>query len=359
MARKKSPGLIKRGSVWHIQKKVYGKRLCESTGTGDLEEAERYLARRIEDVRQAVIYGVRPERTFREAATKFLLESVKRSLIDDAQQLKLLDHYVGDMPLDKIHLGSLQKFIVDRRKEGVKTRTINKGLQITRHILNLATQKWRDENGLTWLQVAPKIELLPEKDKTPPYPLSWAEQAALLKELPAHLVRMVLFKVNTGCRDHEVCNLRWEWEVKVPELNTCVFLIPGKFVKNGEDRLVVLNDVAKSVVEEARGEHPEYVFTYKGRAIDRIHNSAWRKARIRAGLPNLRVHDLKHTFGRRLRAAGVSFEDRQDLLGHRSKRITTHYSAAELQNLLDAANKVCNSEGRAPTLVLIKRRKVA
>jgi len=42
------------------------------------------------------------------------------------------------------------------------------------------------------------------------------------------------------------------------------------------------------------------------------------------------VHDLKHTFGRRLRAAGVSFEDRQDLLGHRSGRITTHYSAAGL-----------------------------
>ncbi len=37
----------------------------------------------------------------------------------------------------------------------------------------------------------------------------------------------------------------------------------------------------------------------------------------------VRVHDLKHTFGRRLRAAGVSFEDRQDLLGHRAGRITT------------------------------------
>ena len=35
-------------------------------------------------------------------------------------------------------------------------------------------------------------------------------------------------------------------------------------------------------------------------------------------LHQVRVHDLKHTFGRRLRAAGVSFEDRQDLLGHRS-----------------------------------------
>ena len=38
---------------------------------------------------------------------------------------------------------------------------------------------------------------------------------------------MALFKVNTGCRDQEVCGLRWEWEVAVPELETTVFLIPG------------------------------------------------------------------------------------------------------------------------------------
>lgn len=72
-------------------------------------------------------------------------------------------------------------------------------------------------------------------------------------------------------------------------------------------------------------------------------------------LKQVRVHDLKHTFGRRLRAAGVSFEDRQDLLGHRSGRITTHYSAAELSSLIEAANKVCDrGEGR-PELVVLRR----
>lgn len=73
-----------------------------------------------------------------------------------------------------------------------------------------------------------------------------------------------------------------------------------------------------------------------------LNNTAWQSARWRAGPDHVRVHDLKHTFGRRLRAAGVSFEDRQDLLGHRSGRIITHYSAAELQNLLEAANRVCD-----------------
>ena len=57
-----------------------------------------------------------------------------------------------------------------------------------------------------------------------------------------------------------------------------------------------------------------------GKPTSRMLNGAWRRARTAAGLPQVRVHDLKHTLGRRLRAAGVSFEDRQDLLGRRSAR---------------------------------------
>ena len=90
------------------------------------------------------------------------------------------------------------------------------------------------------------------------------------------------------------------------------------------------------------------VFTFKGKPIAHVLNSAWRKARVRVGLPQVRVHDLKHTFGRRLGAAGVSFEDRQDLLGHRSGRITTHYSAAELSRLIAAANRVCERRSKKP-----------
>lgn len=87
-----------------------------------------------------------------------------------------------------------------------------------------------------------------------------------------------------------------------------------------------------------------------------MNNNGWQEARKRAGLQQVRVHDLKHTFGRRLRAAGVSFEDRQDLLGHRSSRITTHYSAAELTSLLEAANRVCEAGSRkTPALVVRKR----
>jgi integrase len=152
-----------------------------------------------------------------------------------------------------------------------------------------------------------------------------------------------------------VCSLRWEWEEEVPYLNTSVFIIPAHKVKNREERLVVLNSTARAAVEQVRGVHPEYVFTFRGRRINKMNDSGWKSARKRAGLPQVRVHDLKHTFGRRLRPAGVSFEDRQDLLGHRSGKITTHYSAPELINLIEAAERVCSRDGsKLGTMVILK-----
>lgn len=355
MGRKKVPGLVKRGGVWHVDKHIGGRRVCESTGAAHLEEAERYLARLMEVTRQAQIYGVRPSRTFEEAASKFVLENQhKRSLGDDILQLKLLMPWIGREPLDRLHLGTLQPWIERRRREGKATGTINHGLKIVRRILNLAASEWVDEQGLTWLPVAPKIRLLPDLHKRPPYPLSWEEQVRLFGELPDYLAQMSLFAVNTGCRDQEICSLRWEWEVSVPQLGTSVFIVPGARVKNGDERLVVLNRIAKSVVQARRAISATYVFTHKGKPITRMMTSGWKRARLRAELPRVRVHDLKHTFGRRLRAAGVSFEDRQDLLGHRSGRITTHYSAAELSRLIAAADSVCERDTTHVELVVLR-----
>jgi integrase len=192
----------------------------------------------------------------------------------------------------------------------------------------------------------------PDDNPRQPWPLSWDEQDRMIAQLPRHLADMALFKLNTGTREREVCNLMWNWEHAFPELKARVFVIPGAIVKNKQDRLVVLNDVATKVVDSRRGSHETHVFTYKGKPVTRILNSAWKRARIAAGLPTLRVHDLKHTFGRRLRAAGVSFEDRQDLLGHKSARITTHYSVAEIGNLIAAANRVVRSR-KTPALTVL------
>jgi integrase len=391
MGNQKMPGLFKRGEFWHIDKVFGGTRICESTQTSDFAKAQEQLAKRIDQIRSARVYGLRLDRSFRMAATKFLEENRhKRTIDDDARLLKQLDPFIGDLMLRQVHMGGLQPFIAQRRQDGVKTRSINLALAVVRRIVNLAASEWRDsEQGLTWLEHAPKIKLLPVRDGRTPYPLSREEQAMLLQELPDYLVRMALFKVNTGCREQEVCGLRWDDEVKVPELDTSVFIISGDKVKNEEDRVVVLNRIARSVVDSQRGLDSVHAFVYtpkprkakhggapedvKPRRLASMNNTAWKNGRIRAadkwketsgeeapaGFRKVRVHDLKHTFGRRLRAAGVSFEDRQDLLGHKSGRITTHYSAAELANLIAAAEKVCEDGSRKSPAITVLRRKVS
>jgi len=326
----------------------------------------------MENIRQASVYGVRPRRLFKEAAAKHLKENMhKRSIADDASRLKGLMPFIGEMPLHQIHDGTLSAYIDDCIAKGLKKKTINNGLEVVRRILNRAARKWRNENGLTWLETPPLLSMLEVDDARRPYPLSWEEQKSLLKHLPDHLSRMTLFKLNTGTREKEVCQLRWDWEIQIPELSTSVFLVPAQVVKNKEDRLVVLNPIARSLVEAQRDVHPSRVFTYRDRPVGNMYNSAWKRARIAAakahaqahgeaiswGFSNLRVHDLKHTFGRRLRAAGVSLETRKVLLGHRNGDITSHYSAPEIEELLAAANRVCEVNPRkSPALTILKRK---
>ena len=223
----------------------------------------------------------------------------------------------------------------------------------------------------------PLIQLESDPLARKAYPLDWEEQQLLFSELAPHLQRMALFDVNTGLRDQELCSLQWSWEQRVPELDTreikrSVFVLPATRVKNRQARVVILNDVAQSVLEQVRGEHPVYVFTWEDSEgqrdrVGHFRNSGWIQARRRAaarypqelgreaptGFRDVRVHDLRHTYGRRLRAAGVSFEDRQDLLGHRSTRVTTDYSAAEPANLLNAANQVKKSR-KSPAMTVLR-----
>lgn len=390
MARKTITGLSQRNGIWHIDKKVNGERIYESTGVGDRAEAEKYLIHRLEQIRQRKVYGIRQVRTFREAATRYLLEHKDQPSIKlTALCLQQLDPYLGHLPLTHIDDQALAGFIRDRQTDrelpggkiskAVSNRTVNIAIERVIRVLSLACRKWRDEERRPWLDSIPLLAKLEEKRSSrKPYPLSWDEQSILFGELPDHLHKMALFKVNTGCREQEVCKLRWDWEILVQELGTSVFLIPADFggrhensgVKNRDERLVVLNSVAKSIIDRQRGISREWVFPYNDTGMHRMNDSAWKKARVRAaklwqeqhlrtahpGFASIRIHDLKHTFGRRLKAAGVTEEDRKSLLGHKNGSVTSHYSGAELGQLIEAANKVSATDSRGPVLTILKRR---
>jgi integrase len=295
---------------------------------------------------------------------QYLEEIAEKSSAETiAMHLDQLLPFLGNLPLAHVHDGTIQPFIEHERERGLAPKSINNALGCVSTILNRAARVWRDEVGRPWLAQAPALisRLTVKGKQAKAYPLSWSEQRRLIQGMPRHLADSVLFGINTGCREQEICQLRWDWEVEIPELETSVFILPEVLTKTSTERVVVLNAVAARVIESRRGVHEDFVFTYRGHAMKKLNGSAWKRCWREAGLPTEKgirkgVHNLRHTFGRRLRSAGVPLETRKALLGHASGDITTHYSAAELNELREAAEKIVNPRvAQTPTLTVVRR----
>lgn len=343
---------------WCVDKVYKGTRLRERFEK--LEEAENWLIRQLEILRQVNLFGARRERTFNQAAAKYLVDhKTKVSLETDIYMLESIMPFIGHLVLDRIHDATLAPYVSKRLADGRSHKTINLALAIVRRILNLSARSWRDEeSGKTWLETPPLIKLLPLVGfQREPRPIAWYEQKKLFEVLPKHLLNMALFDLNTGARDEVVCGLKWDWEIEIPELETSVFLIPKESVKGRKrDRILVCNKVAKQVVDAQRGIHEEYVFTYQDHRIETMNNSAWQRARRLAGLGDLHVHDLRHTVGMRLREAEIREETISDILWHNRPSMTAHYSVAQVSELYEALNRISNEGNRVNrSLVMIVR----
>lgn len=172
MATKRTPGLRQRGGLWHIQKQVKGYgTLYESTGTSDLREAERFLAHRLEELREIQVYGARPRVLFEAAAERYVTEyDHLKSMPTIITELKRVMPYIGDKYVDQVYDDSLADFKRDAKQKGLAAGTVNKSLAHVSRVLNLCARKWRT-NGRTWLPECPLIEKVSGPEKAP-YPLA-------------------------------------------------------------------------------------------------------------------------------------------------------------------------------------------
>jgi integrase len=362
----------RRGSIWHIREKVkVGEKaafLRESTGETSKARAKAIRDFRVNEVKNSLMFGETGNWSMTEACIKYL-EGRKPSQMKDAVlHADFLTKYLGDVPIRLVHRDhpGVKRFVEDRQKQ-VKASTINHTLKVMRNILNDAARVWRDDEGSPWLQTPPLIRLL-ETEDVDGYPLSLGQEQDLLRLLPDDLADGVRLALFTGVREGVACRLRWEWEVSIPELGVTVFDVPSSVrgVKNGRPHRVVLNSLARDVVERCRGNHPEFVLSWVRKpstgarsGYSRLNTTSWKAAVAKLGLrhcrgPNqhLRIHDLRHTLATRLRSMDVSLEDRKDLLGHVNGDITTHYSGNETYRMINNSERAVNWYEVKPALTV-------
>ncbi|MCW5657099.1 MAG: tyrosine-type recombinase/integrase [Burkholderiaceae bacterium] len=346
MAATRTPGItIAADGNYYVDKRHHGEPICLRLGPTTLEQAELRLKREVAHVEMELARRAHARPLFRDCAGRYLAQRhERRSLATMQVHVRLLLPHVGDLEPYQVHDATLAPFVASRVAAGASATTINRSLEIVRAILNRAARSYRDADGTPCLTgVPPLITMLPESRRAP-YPITWAEQDRLFPRLPPHLQRMALFAINTGLRDNNVCGLQWTWEAPLPELGRSVFVVPSEAFKGKRDHVVVLNDAAWSIVQAQRGLHPIWVFPFRGHRIDSMNNTGWQNARRAVGLRQMRVHGLRHTFACRLRAAGVTAEDRSALLGHPEHSMSGHYASADAGRLLRLANLVLDRQ---------------
>ena len=155
-----------------------------------------------------------------------------------------------------------------------------------------------------------------ERHREPPAPLD--------KPFTDHIKPMVMVALNAGLRRGELFNLRVS-DINLPDR---LLTVAGDGSKSGQTRQIPLNDKAFSVLVGWLNQtgHTGLVFPspVTGGRLDNI-NSAWVKLRESAKLPDLRLHDLRHTFGTRLAHNRVDLVTIKELMGHESLDTTARY----------------------------------
>jgi len=155
--------------------------------------------------------------------------------------------------------------------------------------------------------------------------------------------RAIMLLLLTGARRNEITQAKWDqldWEKRT-------LLVP--LSKSGKPRSIALNVQA---VELLRAVHREagnpFIFPspVTGQPSPSLH-FPWQRIRTRAGLPDLRLHDLRHSFASFLVNQGISLYVVQGLLGHAHSRYTQRYAHLTSDTLRDAAEAVGQVVGAA------------
>ncbi len=145
-----------------------------------------------------------------------------------------------------------------------------------------------------------------------------AEAARSGDPFPAAAVRLLLF---TGCRRSEILTLRWDWI----DFSRAMIFLPDS--KTGRKAVYLSAPALDLLANLPRIEHNPFVIVGRhegGRyvGIDKV----WRRVRTAAALPELRIHDLRHSYASLGAAGGNSLLVLGKLLGHRNAATTERYS---------------------------------
>jgi len=323
-------------STWYVRFRVQnGKQITHRLGRANIINAT--IAREMAmQILASSIRGEYKARNYKAITIASLLERIKREhwprlrpntrrQQDILWRIHLLPEF-GQMRVAEITSDHVAHWF---HRASVKPITANRALEVLSKAMNLA-ELW----NLRPQHSNPCRHITANRERKRRRYLSRDELARLLVALDeftvtanqlrfAQMIRLLLL---TGCRVGEIQRARWDWV----NLDASILVIPAAEHKtgcDGNDRVVHLPPIAVEILRQLRERtNGRWVIAGRGDAPLVAYSELWAKLLGRAGIENLRVHDLRHNWASTALSAGLTLAQIGEQLGHRSTQTTQRYA---------------------------------
>jgi len=347
--RSTSPG---QGTYYFRYKNANGKTCHQKIGrTTDIDLAT--ARKQAKTVKAEVSLGADPRAaakakkevlTFTEFFTEHYLpykKPRKRSWKRDEELFRLrLQPSFGDKRLNQIGRQQIQSFHTELLASGLAPASADHHLKLLKHALNLAI----DWGLLTEKNPAARIPLFNRDNKVENY-LGQPELERLLYVLKTDENRAICciatYLLSTGCRLNEALSATWS-QIDKPNR---VWRIPAINSKSKRIRSVPLNDSAIEILNhlDTEGAYEHLFINRKTKKPYTTVTKVWFRLRLKAGLPHLRIHDLRHQYASFLVNSGRTLYEVQQILGHSNPIVTQRYAHLSSKSLQDAASSASDA----------------
>jgi integrase len=249
-----------------------------------------------------------------------------RSVVPAHSAINQLVAFFGDKDIRKIDDEALEKYKAKRLKK-VKIATVNRELKKARKMFGVAvTKKWIFENPFLTEAGKELIQVAAEKGAAE-HVLTDAEEIKLFKALQKperrHTIPVFIAALETGARWSSLVELmKWK-HVNFKTEEVTITTYKDKNMKQWEISVStqLKAELLKLKLQRKTDNPDERLFATASVNLRKV----WEAARKEAGIPQVRFHDLRHTFATRMADAGMEMQELAKILGHTDISMTYRY----------------------------------
>jgi integrase len=263
--------------------------------------------------------------TFSDAVRRYIKEVLpsKKHQQSLRSRIRIIESALGHLSLAAITPLVVKEYR-DYRLETVGSGSVRKELSFISVLLTLCQKEW--DIYLPRGNPVASIKI-PPPDKARNRRLEGDEEDRLMEaaiEYGGMIADIIQIAINTGMRRSEITELDWK------HINLANRIAQLLDTKNGEDRTIPLNSTVISILKRTPRNINSHVFCIKPDSI----SQAFERICKRAGIDNLRFHDLRHEATSRFFELGLNIMEVSSITGHKDLAMLKRYTHLKAEDLV-------------------------